>query len=77
METPDPAACADADAIRTTAGRSERAVDLAPYEMLVLICIAYFQPITRGRVGSQRKSTVEAKDVVESFPHYAAPKILR
>ncbi|TIV76367.1 MAG: SMC-Scp complex subunit ScpB, partial [Mesorhizobium sp.] len=36
-----------ADAIRTAVGAIERAVDLTQSEVLVLMCIAYFQPITR------------------------------
>src|SRR5690606_36637389 len=35
-----------ADAIRTVSGAAERAVDLAQSEALVLMTIAYFQPIT-------------------------------
>lgn len=41
-----------ADAIRTAVGESERAVDLTQSELLVLICIAYFQPITRAELSS-------------------------
>lgn len=41
-----------ADAIRAAIGRSERVVDLTQSEMLVLMCIAYFQPITRGELSS-------------------------
>ncbi|MCB1547592.1 MAG: SMC-Scp complex subunit ScpB [Hyphomicrobiaceae bacterium] len=41
-----------ADAIRTAVGRSERAVDLSQSEVLVLMCIAYFQPITRAELSS-------------------------
>lgn len=41
-----------ADAIRTAVGASERTVDLTQSEMLVLMCIAYFQPITRGELSS-------------------------
>lgn len=41
-----------ADAIRTAVGASERAVDLTQSEALVLMCIAYFQPITRGELSS-------------------------
>jgi segregation and condensation protein B len=41
-----------ADAIRTAVGASERAVDLTQSEVLVLMCIAYFQPITRGDLSS-------------------------
>ncbi|MDN5925558.1 MAG: SMC-Scp complex subunit ScpB [Hyphomicrobiales bacterium] len=41
-----------ADAIRTVVGGSERAVDLTQSEVLVLMCIAYFQPITRGELSS-------------------------
>ena len=39
-----------ADAIRRAVGGSERAVDLTQSEVLVLMCIAYFQPITRGEL---------------------------
>ena len=41
-----------ADAIRTAVGANERAVDLTQFEVLVLMCIAYFQPITRGELSS-------------------------
>jgi len=41
-----------ADAIRTAVGASERAVDLTQAEVLVLMCIAYFQPITRAELSS-------------------------
>ncbi|MER9174385.1 SMC-Scp complex subunit ScpB [Mesorhizobium sp. M0955] len=45
-----------ADAIRsafgTTVGNSERAGDLTQSDVLVLMCIAYFQPITRGELSS-------------------------
>jgi len=41
-----------ADAIRTAVGGSERSVDLSQSELLVLMCIAYFQPITRAELSS-------------------------
>lgn len=41
-----------ADAIRTAVDGSERAVDLTQSEVLVLMCIAYFQPITRAELSS-------------------------
>ena len=45
-----------ADAIRsafgTAVGGSGRAKDLTQSEVLVLMCIAYFQPITRGELSS-------------------------
>jgi chromosome segregation and condensation protein ScpB len=41
-----------ADAIRAAVGESERAVDLTQSETLVLMGIAYFQPITRGELSS-------------------------
>ncbi|TIT96672.1 MAG: SMC-Scp complex subunit ScpB [Mesorhizobium sp.] len=41
-----------ADAIRTAVGGSEHAVDLTQSEVLVLMCIAYFQPITRAELSS-------------------------
>jgi segregation and condensation protein B len=41
-----------ADAIRTAVGASERTVDLSQSELLVLTCIAYFQPITRAELSS-------------------------
>ena len=41
-----------ADAIRTAVDARERAVDLTQSEVLVLMCIAYFQPITRGELSS-------------------------
>jgi len=41
-----------ADAIRAAAGGSEKAVDLTQSEVLVLMCIAYFQPITRAELSS-------------------------
>jgi segregation and condensation protein B len=39
-----------AEAIRAAVGGGERAVDLTQSEVLVLMCIAYFQPITRGEL---------------------------
>jgi len=41
-----------ADAIRAAVGGNERAGDLTQSEVLVLMCIAYFQPITRGELSS-------------------------
>ena len=41
-----------ADAIRTAVGGSERSVDLSQSELLVLMCIAYFQPITRAELST-------------------------
>ena len=45
-----------ADAIRsafgTAVGGSRRAADLTQSDVLVLMCIAYFQPITRGELSS-------------------------
>ncbi|ESZ03705.1 transcriptional regulator [Mesorhizobium sp. L48C026A00] len=41
-----------ADAIRTAVGSGERAVDLTQSEVLVLMCIAFFQPITRAELSS-------------------------
>ncbi|MFC5842801.1 SMC-Scp complex subunit ScpB [Aminobacter ciceronei] len=41
-----------ADAIRAAVGASERTVDLTHSEVLVLMCVAYFQPITRGELSS-------------------------
>jgi segregation and condensation protein B len=41
-----------ADAIRAAVGGSERVVDLTQSEVLVLMCIAYFQPITRAELSS-------------------------
>jgi segregation and condensation protein B len=45
-----------ADAIRsafgTAIGADERGVDLSQSEVLVLMCIAYFQPITRGELSA-------------------------
>nr|WP_309402138.1 SMC-Scp complex subunit ScpB [Aminobacter niigataensis]WMD00075.1 SMC-Scp complex subunit ScpB [Aminobacter niigataensis] len=41
-----------ADAIRAAAGSSEAKANLTQSEVLVLMCIAYFQPITRGEVSS-------------------------
>jgi chromosome segregation and condensation protein ScpB len=45
-----------ADAIRSAfgaaAGGNERTADLTRSEVLVLMCIAYFQPITRGELSS-------------------------
>lgn len=43
---------AHADAIRTAIGASEQAVDLNQSEVLVLMTIAYFQPITRAELSS-------------------------
>ncbi|MGX5806197.1 SMC-Scp complex subunit ScpB [Bradyrhizobium sp. Arg314] len=41
-----------ADAIRTAVGASERTADLTQSEVLVLMTIAYFQPITRAELSS-------------------------
>ena len=41
-----------ADAIRAAVGGGERAVDLTQPEVLVLMCVAYFQPITRAELSS-------------------------
>ncbi len=41
-----------ADAIRTAVGSNEKASDLTQSEVLVLMCIAYFQPITRAELSS-------------------------
>jgi hypothetical protein len=41
-----------ADAIRTAIGANERAVDLSQSEVLVLMTIAYFQPITRAELSA-------------------------
>ena len=41
-----------ADAIRAAVGGNERASDLTQSEVLALMCIAYFQPITRGELSS-------------------------
>jgi chromosome segregation and condensation protein ScpB len=41
-----------ADAIRAAIGGNEQSIDLSQPEMLVLLCIAYFQPITRGELSS-------------------------
>ena len=38
--------------ISAAVGSSERAVDLTQSEVLVVMCIAYFQPITRGELSS-------------------------
>ncbi len=40
------------DAIRTAIGTKEPIIDLSQSEMLVLMCIAYFQPITRAELSS-------------------------
>lgn len=41
-----------ADAIRAAVGSSEKAVDLTQSEVLVLMCVAFFQPITRAELSS-------------------------
>jgi segregation and condensation protein B len=41
-----------ADAIRAAIGSNEKEVELTQSEVLVLMCIAYFQPITRGELSS-------------------------
>lgn len=41
-----------ADAIHVAVGGGEKTVDLTQSEILVLMCIAYFQPITRGELSS-------------------------
>lgn len=40
------------DAIRAAFGGSEKAVDLTQSDVLILMCIAYFQPITRAELSS-------------------------
>jgi len=40
-----------ATAIRTATGLSDRVRPLSQQESLILLCIAYFQPITRGELG--------------------------
>lgn len=40
------------DAVRTAIGTNEPTIDLSQSEMLVLMCIAYFQPITRTELSS-------------------------
>lgn len=41
-----------ADAIRAAVGETEEAIELTQSEVLVLMCIAYFQPITRADLSS-------------------------
>lgn len=41
-----------ADAIRAAVGSSQKAGELTQSDVLVLMCIAYFQPITRGELSS-------------------------
>jgi segregation and condensation protein B len=41
-----------ADAIHVAVGAGEKTADLTQSEMLVLMCIGYFQPITRGELSS-------------------------
>ncbi|MBN9077945.1 MAG: SMC-Scp complex subunit ScpB [Rhizobiales bacterium] len=41
-----------ADAIRAAVGGDEKTADLTQPEVLVLMCIAYFQPITRAELSS-------------------------
>lgn len=41
-----------ADAIRIAVGGSEKTADLTQSEVLALMCIAYFQPITRAELSS-------------------------
>ena len=41
-----------ADAIRAAVGGNERVSDLTQSEVLVLMCVAYFQPITRAELSS-------------------------
>src|SRR5690606_14315031 len=41
-----------ADAIRTATGAAEKTVDLSQSEALVLMAIAYFQPITRAELST-------------------------
>lgn len=40
------------DVIRTAIGAKETTIDLSQSEMLVLMCIAYFQPITRAELSA-------------------------
>ena len=41
-----------ADAIRAAVGSNEKAAELTQSEVLALMCIAYFQPITRGELST-------------------------
>lgn len=41
-----------ADAIRAAVGSGEKPAELTQSDVLVLMCIAYFQPITRGELSS-------------------------
>jgi segregation and condensation protein B len=41
-----------ADAIRAAVGSNEKAAELSQSEVLVLMCIGYFQPITRAELSS-------------------------
>lgn len=41
-----------ADAIRSAFGSGEKTVDLSQSEVLVLMCVAYFQPIARAELSS-------------------------
>jgi segregation and condensation protein B len=41
-----------ADAIRAAVGAGEKTADLTQSDVLALMCIAYFQPITRGELSS-------------------------
>ena len=41
-----------ADAIRAAVGGGEKGTDLTQSEVLVLMCVAYFQPITRAELSS-------------------------
>lgn len=43
---------AQAAAIRTALGITERSVDLTHFETMVLMTIAYFQPLTRGQLST-------------------------
>lgn len=55
-----------ADAIRTAVGASERSADLTQSELLVLMCIAYFQPITRAELSSFFGKEI-SRDLIGNF----------
>ena len=69
------------DAIRTAIGAKEPMIDLSQSEMLVLMCIAYFQPITRAELSSffgkeisrDLIGKLRGSDVIASGPRSPTP----
>jgi len=70
-----------ADVIRTAVGANERSIDLSQSEVLVLMCVAYFQPITRAELSAffgreisrDLIGTLRAQHLIASGPRSPTP----